>query len=129
MLFACWQKTSTSVFWATGRSSLDFRGLIWERGILVTYIPKAECRLLPCSKACTRVAEGNGLGPCAHESSGELDESSGVGPERAHPWAQGDGSTAGPQTTLRLGIKRPEDHCFLFLATKCLTRNEVTIGV
>lgn len=71
------------------------------------------------------MAEGNGLGPCAHESSGELDESE-VGPERLHPWAQGDGSTARPQTTLRLGIKRPEDHCFLFLATKCLTRNEVT---
>lgn len=41
--------------WALGVSSV-------KRGILVTYILKAEFRLLSCSKACTRVAEGNGLG-------------------------------------------------------------------
>lgn len=44
--------------------------------------------------------QNNGLGLCAHESSGELDESPGGGPECLRPCAWGDGNAAGPQTTL-----------------------------
>lgn len=72
------------------------------------------------------MTQSHGLGLCAYESSGEIDESSGVGPECLHPCAWGDGNAAGPQTTLRLGIGRPVDHCSLFLATKYLPTSEMT---